>query len=113
MGDATPNFDEANASPVGDYKHHRRSALSLISRQVKAFIPTATDHQQFAETVQITKLSPTANVPTQGTPGSTGFDVTSTQHTIILPVDIFAICPGSMVVCCVLVTSKPAEPGVP
>jgi dUTP pyrophosphatase len=40
------------------------------------------------------QLSPNATIPKQVTPGSIGYDVTSTQHIIIQPGDICKISTG-------------------
>ena len=59
--------------------------FNFIHPSVQQCIPDATKHHQFQHTVQIKKLHPSAHIPTKGTEGAIGLDVSTTTSTTILP----------------------------
>jgi hypothetical protein len=87
-------FNKETAMPAPSTPNHTQSSIQLVSKQVTKRLPNPEDHKQFSETVQLMLLSPNATVPSRATPGSIGYDVTSTQHVIIRPGDISKLSTG-------------------
>jgi deoxyuridine 5'-triphosphate nucleotidohydrolase len=88
------DFNEATAIPTPSSSTPTAKSIKLVSKVVHDYIPDKTKHPQFAEKVQIMKLTPTASLPRQSTPGSIGHDVTCTHDTIIAPGEIAKLSTG-------------------
>ena len=84
-------YDEQSSEAVPS--NPTTAILPLVSRNVKEYIPPA-HHHEFKESILIQKLSPTATIPSQGTPGSAGFDVTTTATIKLEPGEIMKIPTG-------------------
>ena len=83
-------FDETSAIFTSPDK---RRKYTVVKKSIAPFIPTS-KHQEFASTVRVKKLVPQARLPKRATEGAIGFDVCSTQTTIIPPNSTIAIHTG-------------------
>ena len=69
--------------------------FNFIHPSIQTYIPDQSKHSDFQHTVHIKKLDPRASsIPTKGTEGSIGLDVTAIQATTILPGGIATIPTG-------------------
>ena len=92
------SFDESTTIKKGIFQPASMDTSStthieLMSSTKQEYIPK-TEYHKFSETVSITKLLPTATIPTQATRGAIGFDVTSITPTTIQPGTIAIIPTG-------------------
>ncbi len=88
------DYDESTASICTTTTN--KTTLRLMSTSISPFLDpsTSTIPSSFTKSVQIMKLTETATIPSRGTPGSIGYDVTAAHSTTIEPGQISTIGTG-------------------